>query len=77
MIDDVPPDQIKIEIRDSDTNVERVRIGSKWGVVNGWRGSVVLECNAVAHWLIEAAARGPGLGGRTALGFGRIRVTEC
>lgn len=29
---------------------------------------------AVTHWLLECAARGWGLGGRTAFGFGRVKI---
>jgi hypothetical protein len=50
--------------------------GGKLKAMRGWVGHVVVDCNAPAHWLLEVAAR-IGLGGRTAFGFGRIRVTEC
>lgn len=52
-----------------------VPFGGKFGPVRGWEGHVVLEVNAVARWLLEVAAR-MGFGGRTALGCGRIRITE-
>jgi len=42
--------------------------------VRGWAGSILVEGNAAARWLLQCAARGPGLGGRTALGFGRVVV---
>lgn len=45
--------------------------------VAGWQGHVIVEANAVAHWLLTLCERGIGLGGRTAYGFGRIRVTPC
>ena len=48
--------------------------GETQGRIRGWHGMATLEANAVAAWLLEAAARGPGLGGRTAFGFGRVRV---
>jgi hypothetical protein len=51
--------------------------GGKLGRVSGWQGSVTLETNATARWLLQACERGIGLGGRTAFGFGRIRVTSC
>ena len=65
-----------VEIVSSDTRAESVEIGSKWGSVTGWVGSVIVECNAVAHWMLLAAAQGPGLGGRTGQGFGRVRVSD-
>lgn len=39
-----------------------------------WMGRTLVECNAVAHWMLECAARGPGLGGRVAFGFGAVSV---
>ena len=56
------------------TTAERVRCGQHLGQIRGWTGSVVVEVNAVAAWLLHAAAQ-VGLGGRTALGVGRVRVT--
>ena len=58
-----------------DLNLHPERGG--YGRTVGWTGRVVLEVNAVARWLLEAAARGPGLGGRVAFGFGAIRVHGC
>jgi hypothetical protein len=51
-----------------------VATGGKFGDTRGWVGHVVVETNAVGHWLLELAAR-IGLGGRVALGFGRVRVS--
>jgi hypothetical protein len=42
----------------------------------GWEGHLELQVNAVALWLLRCAARGMGLGGRVAFGFGQIRLTE-
>lgn len=66
-----------LDVVSHETATDTVPVGGKWGDVNGWAGAVVVECNAVARWLLEAAARGPGLGGRTAIGFGRVRVSPC
>lgn len=44
--------------------------------VRGWIGHAIIECNAPARWLLECAARGRGLGGRTSIGFGRVMVTD-
>lgn len=45
--------------------------------VRGWVGHVIIECNAVARWLLECAARGWGLGARVSIGCGRIMVTDA
>ncbi len=58
------------------TQPETVLCGSHFGAIRGWTGSVVVECNAVAAWLLECAAR-VGLGGRTAMGFGRVKVAPA
>jgi len=57
------------------TEARHVPIGGKYGTVSGWVGYVILDCNAPAYWLLKAAET-LGLGGRTAFGFGRIKVTE-
>lgn len=64
-----------LEVVSHETQTESVPLGGKHGVVKGWAGSAVLEVNAVSRWLLEAASRGPGLGGRVAFGFGRVRVS--
>lgn len=56
------------------TEAVRVPCGSHLGQIRGWTGSVMVEANAVAAWLLGCAAQ-VGLGGRTALGFGRVRVS--
>jgi len=45
------------------------------GNMRGWTGHVIVDCNAVAHWLLLVAER-IGYGGTTSFGFGRIRVTD-
>jgi hypothetical protein len=68
-------DMIRVEASEVDTRVARVEVGGKYGTVSGWEGHCVVEANAPARWLLEVAAR-TGFGGRTAFGFGRIRVSE-
>ena len=75
-VEHLEKDMVRIEMVENSTNVSHVRLGAKYGLVRGWTGSCVLEVNAPARWLLECAAR-VGLGGRTAFGFGRVRVTEC
>lgn len=72
-------DDLGIEILERHTESRRFWGGptlGDHGGVQGWVGSVTLRCNAPATWLLMAAARGPGLGGRTAYGCGRIFVRE-
>lgn len=64
----------QLELVEHDAHKATVEVGAKYGTVVGWEGSCVVEVNAPARWLLECAAR-VGLGGRTAFGFGRIRVT--
>jgi hypothetical protein len=45
------------------------------GNMRGWTGHVIVDCNAVAHWLLLVSER-IGYGGTTAFGFGRIRLSE-
>ncbi len=45
------------------------------GVVHGWTGHVVVDCNPVARFLFDVAAR-IGLGSKVSMGFGRIRLDE-
>lgn len=68
-------DDARLIVIESDTRVEHVDLGGKFGRVSGWVGSVVVECNAVAHWLLRVAEI-VGFGGRCAYGFGRIKVSE-
>src|SRR5512145_1062550 len=48
--------------------------GQKLGEMSGWSGSVDVEVNALGRLLLECAGLGIGLGGKTAFGFGRVRV---
>lgn len=69
-------DDARMELVESDTRAEGVDVGAKYGRVIGWVGSVVVECNAVAEWLLRVAEIG-GYGGRVAFGFGRVKVSPC
>lgn len=57
----------------NDTHPETVRLSGPHGAMTGWAGTIVLEANPTAHWLLRAAEQ-VGLGGRVAYGFGRITV---
>lgn len=71
---DVSP---SIEVVSSQTVPISIPVGSKYSEVSGWFGEVVVDANDDAAKLLVAASRGPGLGGRTGLGFGRITVTKA
>jgi len=74
----VDPATAKLELVERATHEARVHLAGRdgrLGDMHGWIGSVVVDANAVAHWLLEVAAR-IGFGGTTSFGFGRIRVTE-
>lgn len=68
-------DRVRLEIVETHTEPAYVPFGGKYEPVKGFQGHVIVEVNAVARWLLEVAAR-MGLGGRTAFGCGRIRITE-
>jgi hypothetical protein len=70
------PETARIHLLHRATTPERVYCGDHLGATRGWTGTVYVEANAPGAWLLELAAR-VGLGGRTALGFGRIRVTQA
>jgi len=44
--------------------------------LRAWTGVVTIDCTADARWLLDIAARGVGLGGRTAYGYGTVRVVD-
>jgi CRISPR-associated endoribonuclease Cas6 len=69
-------DLVRVEIVSSKTDPAPVNAGEHLGRIVGWTGYAELEVNAPALWLLRVAER-VGLGGRTSLGFGRIRVTPC
>lgn len=68
-------DDLKLELIERSTEPATVATGGKFGSARGWTGSVIVETNAIGHWLLEVGAR-IGVGGRVALGMGRIRVSE-
>lgn len=51
------------------------RIGDRLGCVEALVGVIDVECNAVGRWLLDCAAL-VGLGSKTAIGFGRVRVED-
>lgn len=53
-----------------------LKIGYERGVVGASWGSLIVECNATGRWLLDCAAL-VGLGGKTAFGFGRVRVEDA
>lgn len=69
-------EDLAIEVASVDTQVVSVQLGGKEQCLRGPTGTVDLECNAPVRWLLECAAAGLGLGGRTAFGFGRVSVCE-
>lgn len=69
-------EDVRIELVERATEPATVRIGGHVGTVRGWSGTVVVETNASARWLLQCAERGLGLGARTAFGFGRIRLSD-
>lgn len=78
---DVPEASIAVEAVAHDTAPVTVRAGGHLqrgtatrGLVRALEGALAVECNAVAAWLFECAAR-LGFGGLTAYGFGRVAVT--
>jgi hypothetical protein len=71
----VKQDLVRVQVVECRTEARHVDCGAHLGIVVGWVGHVDIETNAPARWLLRACER-VGLGGRTAFGFGRIRVTE-
>lgn len=69
-------EEICIRLKHRETTQEWTDCGGKYGSVPGFVGHLVLDCNAVAAWLLYAA-QALGLGGRCAFGFGQIAVTEA
>lgn len=71
----LPDDAVQLTILDDHSRPEAVSMGGKYGDVYGFMGALDLDVNAPTRWLLESAARGIGLGGMTAFGFGRVKVT--
>lgn len=72
---DIPQENVLVRMLKRSTEYEQIPLGGKFGTLYGWSGTVDLEVNAIARWLLEIGAV-IGLGGRTSLGFGCIRVSE-
>lgn len=75
----IKPEKHDVQVRllDSTAFPDRVNLagnGHKLGEISGWSGSVDVEVNALGRLLLECAALGMGLGGKSAFGFGRIKV---
>lgn len=75
-IDGLAAEDVPMDIVRDDTFFEPYRY-AKLGPVTGWEGRVVVDTNATGEWLLRCAAAGLGLGGRTAFGFGRVRVSDA
>lgn len=74
----VHADEVDVQVLDVRTQPVEVRVGGKWGtagMVSGWEGRVLLSCNAYARYLLSMVEL-VGMGGRTSLGFGRVRLRE-
>jgi len=67
---------LRMEHVDSSTSPAVVNLGRKIKGIAGWVGTVDLRTNGVGEWLLRAAEI-MRLGGRTAYGLGRVRVTRC
>lgn len=51
------------------------RTGERVGRISGLIGWMDVRCNAVGRWLLDCAER-LGIGSRTTIGFGRVRVED-
>jgi hypothetical protein len=69
-----PVGRLHIEDVALDTQADRVEIGGHVGVCHGWTGRVTLVCNAPTVYALRLA-ESLGLGGKTAYGLGRVRVS--
>lgn len=64
-----------VEVRVVDRAVRTAVVKQRGRVdAHGWVGHVDVECSAQARWLLDAASRGLGLGGRVAFGCGAIEL---
>lgn len=69
-----PTDGVTVEVVASQTRPTQVDLRGKPARVRGWVGRTSLRCSPEARWLLDVAARGLGLGARTAFGLGRVLV---
>lgn len=70
---------IKLELVERHTQPATLSLAGRsgrLGNMRGWVGYVIVETNAVGHWLFEVAAR-IGFGGTTSFGFGRIAISAA
>lgn len=63
----------RLEVVEMNTRGVKRFAGAALRTTWGWIGSIVVRANAPAEWLLRVA-EALGLGGRTAYGFGRVRV---
>lgn len=69
-----PVGRLHIEDVALDTQADRVEVGGHVGACHGWTGRVTLLCNAPTVYALRLA-ESLGLGGKTAYGLGRVRVS--
>lgn len=67
-------DGVDVSVLDARVRRVRVQLAGKHGAVVGWHGAVTMRATPAARWLAELAARGLGIGGRTSMGLGAVRV---
>jgi CRISPR/Cas system endoribonuclease Cas6 (RAMP superfamily) len=72
---ELPQDAATLQVLERHTQEQWTQMGEKYGRQGGFVGWLVVDTNAVGHWLLKVA-EGIGLGGKTAFGFGRIRVSD-
>jgi hypothetical protein len=67
---------VQVEMLSHETSPDRINLSgrSEFAGIRGWVGHVDLRVNALARLMLESCATGMGLGGKTAFGFGRIKV---
>lgn len=78
-----PPGDPSLHIVGGRTSAQTIPVGESrakrgsWnnGVIIGWAGRVLIQCDSQARWLLEVASQ-IGLGGRISLGFGRFTLRE-
>lgn len=70
------PSEATMALLERGTHPEWTQMGGKYGATAGFTGHLIVECNAVTEWLLRCCET-IGLGGKTAFGFGRVRVTDA
>lgn len=74
----IAPADVVLRILRREVTSTGINMGGKLnahGVVYGWTGKVAVELNPAGRWLADVAAL-IGIGGKTAMGFGRVRMRE-